>query len=51
MNWALPMQVKPTFGSKTPATVDLIPAAEKVRPTSGLEVVSSATSPTTSKAI
>ena len=41
MNWALPMQVKPTFGSKTPATVDLIPAAEKVRPTSGLEVVSS----------
>ena len=41
MNWALPMQVKPTFGSKTPATVDLIPAAEKVRPTSGLEVISS----------
>ncbi|MBL9189668.1 MAG: ThuA domain-containing protein [Opitutaceae bacterium] len=41
MNWALPMQVKPTFGSKTPATIDLIPAAEKVRPTSGLEIVSS----------
>ena len=41
MNWALPMQVKPTFGSKTPATIDLIPAAEKVRPTSGLEVISS----------
>ena len=41
MNWALPMQVKPTFGSKTPATVDLIPAAEKVRPTSGLEIISS----------
>ncbi len=41
MNWALPMQVKPTFGSKTPATVDLIPGAEKVRPTSGLEIVSS----------
>lgn len=41
MNWSLPMQVKPTFGSKTPATVDLIPAAEKVRPTSGLEIVSS----------
>ena len=41
MNWALPMQVKPTFGSKTPATIDLIPAAEKVRPTSGLEIISS----------
>jgi mono/diheme cytochrome c family protein/glucose/arabinose dehydrogenase len=41
MNWSLPMQVKPTFGSKTPATVDLIPAAEKVRPTSGLEIISS----------
>ena len=41
MNWSLPMQVKPTFGSKTPATIDLIPAAEKVRPTSGLEIVSS----------
>jgi mono/diheme cytochrome c family protein/glucose/arabinose dehydrogenase/lysophospholipase L1-like esterase len=41
MNWALPMSVKPTFGSKTPATKDLIPPSEKVRPTSGLEVVSS----------
>ena len=41
MNWALPMQVKPTFGSKTPATIDLIPTAQKVRPTSGLEIVSS----------
>lgn len=41
LNWSLPMQVKPTFGSKTPATVDLIPPTEKVRPTSGLEIVSS----------
>ncbi len=41
MNWALPMEVKPTFGSKTPATIDLIPDAQKVRPTSGLEIVSS----------
>ena len=41
MNWALPMQVKPTFGSKTPGTIDLIPSAEKVRPTSGLEIISS----------
>ena len=35
------MSVKPTFGSKTPSTPDLIPSAHKVRPTSGLEVVSS----------
>lgn len=41
LNWALPMSVKPTFGSKTPATRDLIPEGQKVRPTSGLEIVSS----------
>jgi len=41
MNWALPVQVKPTFGSKTPSTPDLVPDGHKVRPTSGLEVVSS----------
>jgi hypothetical protein len=41
MNWGLPVSVKPTFGSKTPSTPDLIPSAHKVRPTSGLEVVSS----------
>jgi len=41
MNWALPMQVKPTFGSKTPPTVDLIPKGQQVRPTSGLEIISS----------
>ena len=41
MNWALPVGVKPAFGSKTPSTPDLIPEAHKVRPTSGLEVVSS----------
>ncbi len=41
MNWALPVSVKPTFGSKTPSTPDLIPEGQKVRPTSGLEVVSS----------
>ncbi len=41
MNWALPMSVKPTFGSKTPRTRDLIPDGQKVRPTSGLEIVSS----------
>jgi mono/diheme cytochrome c family protein/glucose/arabinose dehydrogenase len=41
LNWALPMQVKPTFGSKTPGTIDLIPEGQKVRPTSGLEIISS----------
>ncbi|CAN5829808.1 hypothetical protein BH11VER1_BH11VER1_04380 [soil metagenome] len=41
MNWALPVEVKPTFGSKTPSAPDLIPEGQKVRPTSGLEVVSS----------
>ena len=41
MNWMLPVEVKPAFGSKTPSTPDLIPAAHKVRPTSGLEIVSS----------
>lgn len=41
MNWGLPMEVKPTFGSKTPPTVDLVPEGHKVRPTSGLEIVSS----------
>jgi mono/diheme cytochrome c family protein/glucose/arabinose dehydrogenase len=41
MNYALPVQVKPAFGSKTPSTPDLVPDGHKVRPTSGLEVVSS----------
>jgi mono/diheme cytochrome c family protein/glucose/arabinose dehydrogenase len=41
MNWALPVSVKPAFGSKTPSAPDLIPEGQKVRPTSGLEVVSS----------
>ncbi len=41
MNWALPVEVKPTFGSKTPSTPDLVPNGHAVRPTSGLEIVSS----------
>jgi mono/diheme cytochrome c family protein/glucose/arabinose dehydrogenase len=41
MNWMLPVSVKSTYGSKTPSTPDLIPEGQKVRPTSGLEVVSS----------
>ncbi len=41
MNWMLPVSVKPTFGSKTSSTPTLIPEGQNVRPTSGLEVVSS----------
>ncbi len=41
MNWMLPVSVKPAFGSKTPSTPDLIPNGQSVRPTTGLEVVSS----------
>jgi mono/diheme cytochrome c family protein/glucose/arabinose dehydrogenase/type 1 glutamine amidotransferase len=41
MNWMLPVSVKPTFGSKTPSAPDLIPQGQAVRPTSGLEIVSS----------
>lgn len=41
MNYALPVEVKPAFGSKTPSTPDLVPEGHKVRPTSGLEIVSS----------
>lgn len=41
MNWMLPVSVKPAFGSKTPSTPDLVPKGQNVRPTSGLEVVSS----------
>ena len=41
MNWALPLQIKPTFGSKAPPTADLIPKGHAVRPTSGMEIVSS----------
>ncbi len=41
LNWMLPASVKPTYGSKTPGTPDLIPQGHHVRPTSGLEFVSS----------
>ncbi|MCB1226297.1 MAG: c-type cytochrome, partial [Verrucomicrobiales bacterium] len=41
VNWALPVEVKPSFGSKTPSAPDLVPEGHKIRPTSGLEIVSS----------
>ncbi len=39
--WMLPVSPKVTYGVQNAETVDLIPAAHKVRPTSGLEFVSS----------
>jgi mono/diheme cytochrome c family protein/glucose/arabinose dehydrogenase len=40
-NWNLPVSLKPAHGEKAPATVDLIPQGQAVRPTSGLEIISS----------
>lgn len=40
-NWALPVSLKPPYGAKAPATIDLVPSGQSVRPTSGLEFVSS----------
>lgn len=40
-NWNLPVSLKPAHGEKAPATVNLVPQGQGVRPTSGLEVVSS----------
>lgn len=41
LNWMLPVSVKAPFGAKTPSTADLVPRGHAVRPTSGLEIVSS----------
>lgn len=41
VNWMLPVSVKPTYGSKTPSTANLVPGGQNVRPTSGIEFVSS----------
>ncbi len=41
MNWMLPVSLMPPYGSKAPPTRDLIPKGQAVRPTSGLEFVSS----------
>jgi mono/diheme cytochrome c family protein/glucose/arabinose dehydrogenase len=40
-NWHLPVSLKPPYGAKAPATVNLVPQGQAVRPTSGMEVVSS----------
>lgn len=41
MHWGLPVGLKTPYGVKTPSTPDLIPKGQAVRPTSGLEIVSS----------
>ena len=41
LRWMMPSTVKPYFGEFTPMTKDLIEPAQRVRPTSGLEFVSS----------
>ncbi len=40
-NWNLPVSLRPAHGEKAPATVNLVPQGQGVRPTSGLEIVSS----------
>jgi glucose/arabinose dehydrogenase len=40
-NWALPVSLKPPYGVQAPGTADLVPQGQAVRPTSGLEFVSS----------
>jgi mono/diheme cytochrome c family protein/glucose/arabinose dehydrogenase len=40
-NWNLPVSLKPAHGEKAPPTANLVPQGQAVRPTSGLEVVSS----------
>ena len=41
VNWMMPVSMKVPYGIQNPNTIDLIPAKERVRPTSGLEFVSS----------
>ena len=41
INWMLPASSRPTYGAQSPSTRNLAPAGHEVRPTSGLEFVSS----------
>ncbi len=41
INWMLPASSKPTYGSQSPSSPDLAPKGNAVRPTSGLEFISS----------
>jgi len=42
INWLAPSEIKPTYGARAPLTRNLAPDGHGVRPTSGLEFVSSA---------
>lgn len=46
VNWMLPVSMKTPYGVQNPGTIDLIPQKHRVRPTSGLEFVSSSHFPT-----
>ena len=41
INWMLPASSRPTYGAESPSSPDLAPEGNKVRPTSGLEFISS----------
>ncbi len=41
INWMLPASSRPTYGSQSPSSPDLAPKGQAVRPTSGLEFISS----------
>lgn len=41
VNWMMPVSLKTPYGVQNPGTVDLIPSKHKVRPTSGIEFLSS----------
>ena len=41
VNWMMPVSLKTPYGVQNPGTIDLIPEEHKVRPTSGIEFVSS----------
>ena len=41
INWMLPASSRPTYGSQSPSSPDLAPKGNAVRPTAGLEFISS----------
>ncbi|MEP4049700.1 MAG: PVC-type heme-binding CxxCH protein [Luteolibacter sp.] len=40
-NWNLPLSMKAPYGAQAPPTIDLVPRGHEVRPSSGLEFISS----------
>lgn len=41
VNWMMPVSMKTPYGIQNPGTIDLIPSKDRVRPTSGIEFLSS----------